>query len=314
MDFLASSMVIQPGAANPDGFTPGVTLNAGTGEITVVGNTGAINDLSFDDAQIRVFPGGTGTAANPFQVTKNTSANGESTSTRLISFDSLGNQVEVRVSMTLVARGGGTPGTTWRYDISSVDDNDGDSRITSGTVQFDGDGHLSTTTPVSISIDRSLNAGAESPLTFDLSFSSVTAGNTGSATSNMSVLNVDGSAMGELSGYGIGADGIISGTFSNGLVRVLGQIPLANFANVEGLVDNGGTLFGVGVDSGEPIVAQPGEFGTGGITSGALELSNVDLASEFINMITASTGYSAASRVISTTDQLMQQLLVIGRG
>lgn len=314
MDFLASSMVIQPGAANPNGYTPGVTLDTGTGEITVVGNTGALNDLSFDDAQIQVFPGGTGTAATPFQVTKNTSADGESTRTNFIVYDSLGNEVNVSITMTLVARGGATPGTTWRYDTSSTDDNDGDPRISSGTIQFDADGHLTTTTPVTLDIDRSQFAGADSPLTFDLSFSGVSAGNTGSTTSSMSLLSADGSAMGELSGYGIGADGIINGTFSNGLVRVLGQIPVANFTNVEGLVDNGGNLFSVGVDSGEAVIAQPGQFGTGGITSGALELSNVDLAAEFINMITASTGYSASSRVISTTDQLMQQLLVIGRG
>jgi flagellar hook protein FlgE len=183
-------------------------------------------------------------------------------------------------------------------------------------LQFDGNGHLSTTTPVAVSIDRSSIAGAVSPLNFNLSFDSMTALGDGQAasTSTMSLLSSDGSAMGELSGYGIGADGMINGTFSNGLVRVLGQIPVANFTNIEGLVDNGGNLFSVGVNSGAAIVAEPGKFGTGTITSGALELSNVDLAQEFINLITASTGYSASSRVITTTDQLMQQLLVIGRG
>lgn len=312
MDFLAQSLLIEEGVTNPDTLVTGVTLNAGTGEITIVGNTGELNDIGMDDAEIEVLNGGTTTT--PFQVTKNTSADGESTRTSFNVFDSLGNPVSVSITMTLISRGGATPGTTWRYDISSADDNDGDPRISSGTLQFDADGHLSTTTPVTVGIDRSQFAGADSPLTFDLSFASVTAGNSGSITSNMSVLNSDGSAMGELSGYGIGSDGIISGTFSNGLIRTLGQIPVVNFANVEGLVDAGGNLFGVGVDSGEPVIAQPGQFGTGGITSGALELSNVDLAAEFINMITASTGYSASSRVISTTDQLMQQLLVIGRG
>lgn len=316
MDFMAQTLTIQPGAANPNGFTPGVTLNAGTGEISVVGNTGELNDLTFDDAQIQVYPGGSGTAATPFQVTKNTSADGESARTNFVVYDSLGNTVNVSVTMTLVARGGGTPGTTWRYDISSTDDNDGDPRVSTGTMQFDDQGHLTDTTPVSVSIDRTSVAGADSPLVFDLSFESMTALGDGQAasTSTISKLSSDGSAMGELSGYSIGDDGIISGTFSNGLIRVLGQIPVVNFTSPEGLVDNGGNLFSVGADSGSPVVTEPGKMGTGGISSGALELSNVDLAAEFINLITASTGYSASSRVITTTDQLMQQLLVIGRG
>ncbi|MDP1662183.1 MAG: flagellar hook-basal body complex protein, partial [Phycisphaerales bacterium] len=301
--------------ANPNGFTPGVTLNAGTGEVTVVGNTGALNDISIADANIRVYPGGTGTAATPFTVTKNTSADGESARTNFVVYDSLGNAVNVGVTMTLVARGGGTPGTTWRYDVSSVDDNDGDPRISSGTMQFDENGHLSTSTPLSVSIDRTSIAGAASPLTFDLSFAAMTALGDGqtASSSTMSKLSGNGSAMGELSGFSIGNDGIISGSFNNGLVRVLGQVAVAGFANAEGLVDNGGNLFSVGADSGAAVVTEPGKMGTGSVTSGALELSNVDLAAEFINLITASTGYSAASRVITTTDQLMQQLLVIGR-
>jgi flagellar hook protein FlgE len=316
MDFLSQAMAIQPGAANPDGFTPGVTLNAGTGQITVVGNTGALNDLAFDDAQIQVLPGGTGTAANPFAVTKVVSADGDSARTNFIVYDSLGNEVQMKITMTLVARGGATPGTTWRYDVSSVDDNDGDQRISTGTIQFDDNGHLTTTTPLSVSVDRSAIAGADSPLTFDLSFAAMTALGDGQAASRstMSKLSSDGSALGELSSYSIGGDGTISGTFNNGLVRTLGQVALAGFANPEGLVDTGSNLFSVGADSGAPVVTEPGKMGTGQISSGALELSNVDLAAEFINLITASTGYSAASRVISTTDQLMQQLLVIGRG
>ncbi|HYD01228.1 MAG TPA: flagellar hook-basal body complex protein, partial [Phycisphaerales bacterium] len=106
MDFLSEAFNIQPTGANPNGFTPGVTLNAGTGEITVVGNTGTINDITFDDANLEVRPGGTGTAVTPFQVTKNTSADGESVRTRLTVYDSLGNAVDVSVAMTLVSRGG----------------------------------------------------------------------------------------------------------------------------------------------------------------------------------------------------------------
>ncbi|MHC5003601.1 MAG: flagellar basal body rod C-terminal domain-containing protein, partial [Planctomycetota bacterium] len=66
-------------------------------------------------------------------------------------------------------------------------------------------------------------------------------------------------------------------------------------------------------NSGEPLLTSPLDFGSGRLIGGALELSNVDLSQEFINMILASTGYSAASRVITTTDELIDQLLLLGR-
>ena len=88
---------------------------------------------------------------------------------------------------------------------------------------------------------------------------------------------------------------------------------LATFANPEGLVDSGNSLFSAGADSGTATVTAPGTFGAGQIVGGALELSNVDLGEEFIKLILSSTGYSASSRVIKTTEDLMQQLLVLGR-
>ncbi|MFY7895440.1 MAG: flagellar hook-basal body complex protein, partial [Phycisphaerales bacterium] len=99
----------------------------------------------------------------------------------------------------------------------------------------------------------------------------------------------------------------------NGLIRTLGQVALATFTNTEGLVDEGGNLFLAGANSGTPVITTPGQMGAGFITAGALELSNVDIGEEFIKMILTSTGYSANSRVIRTADELMQQLLVLGR-
>ena len=88
---------------------------------------------------------------------------------------------------------------------------------------------------------------------------------------------------------------------------------MADFTNPEGLVDVGTNYFRVGPNSGSPVLATPGQFGTGRLIGGALELSNVDLSQEFINMIMASTGYSAAGRVITTTDELIDQLLLLAR-
>ena len=78
-------------------------------------------------------------------------------------------------------------------------------------------------------------------------------------------------------------------------------------------MDAGNNLFRVGPNSGTALITPPLEFGTGRLVGGALELSNVDLSQEFINMILTSTGYTASSRVITVTDELMDQLLLIAR-
>jgi flagellar hook protein FlgE len=119
----------------------------------------------------------------------------------------------------------------------------------------------------------------------------------------------DGSPLGTLNSYSIGADGTITGAFSNGKTQSLGQIAIATFDNPNGLVDNGGNKFTEGPNSGLAVVAAPLTLGGGAIRSGALEASNVDISKEFINMILSSTGFSASSRVISTSDQLITELL-----
>ena len=84
---------------------------------------------------------------------------------------------------------------------------------------------------------------------------------------------------------------------------------VATFANNQGLIDRGGNQYISGSNSGVPIVAAPQELGAGQVRSGALEQSNVDLSKEFVNLIISSTGFSAASRVITTSDQLITELL-----
>ena len=89
----------------------------------------------------------------------------------------------------------------------------------------------------------------------------------------------------------------------------MGQVAVANFNNPEGLDDQGGNNFTAGANSGVPVLTTAGSLGAGQIRSGALEQSNVDLSKEFINLITASTGFSAASKVITTSDQMLTELL-----
>ena len=208
----------------------------------------------------------------------------------------------------------GNTGTTWRYYAESADDSDIALQIATGTVDFDTRGQLATTEPISVAIDRT-NSGADTPLAISIRLrdgqDNVTA--LADTSSAVAATSRDGVPIGTLTSFGVGADGTITGSFSNGMTRTLGRVALANFTNDGGLVDAGPNLFRVGPNSGSPVVTGPGNLGAGRIAGGSLELSNVDIAEEFINLIVAQTGYSASSRVIQTTNDLFQQLLVLAR-
>jgi flagellar hook protein FlgE len=298
--------------ANPDGSTPGAALNATTGVISIVSNTGVSNNIDIKQANI-VLGGGSGPATTPFGVTTPQTADGESVLTSMVAFDSLGTPLTINLRMTLESKQGGN-GTTWRYFAESPQNLGVNKLIGTGTMSFDSSGRVTGNPSVALSVDRT-GSGAVTPMSFELSFSGSTAGVTAlsSQVSSLAALAQDGSALGTLQGFSVGQDGKITGTFSNGLTRTLGQVALATFTNPEGLLETGGNTYATAPNSGEPLITTPLELGTGKVVGGALELSNVDLSQEFVNLILASTGYSAASRIITTTDQLMQQLLAIGR-
>jgi flagellar hook protein FlgE len=125
--------------------------------------------------------------------------------------------------------------------------------------------------------------------------------------------NIDGSTSGTLSSYSISSSGEIVGVFSSGLKQTLGQVALANFSNVNGLEKIGDSMFRTTVNSG---LAQVGTAGTGGLglmSSGSLEMSNVDLAQEFTNLVIAQRGFQANSKVITTSDEILQELVNLKR-
>jgi flagellar hook protein FlgE len=127
------------------------------------------------------------------------------------------------------------------------------------------------------------------------------------------VSNSDGSGAGVLSSYTVSNTGQIVGVFSNGLKETLGQLALANFNNVNGLEKIGDSMFRSTVNSGLAQVGPAGSQGLGLITSGALEMSNVDLAQEFTNLVIAQRGFQANSRVITTSDEILQELVNLKR-
>jgi flagellar hook protein FlgE len=238
-------------------------------------------------------------------------ADGESSHTTFIVYDSLGTPLTLDVTMVLEQKT--SAGTTWRFYATAADDTDTEFVIGTGLVNFDTDGQFIDSPQNGIVIDRQ-NSGAVSPLGIDLDFTRMNSlALDPSSGSTIFMSYQDGFSTGTLIDYSVGQDGTITGTFTNGLNQVLGQVALATFANNAGLLARSDNVYFVGPNSGEARISAPLTLGAGKISSGSLELSNVDLSREFINLITSSTAFSASSRVISTSDQLLQELLLIAR-
>src|SRR6266403_1552150 len=121
----------------------------------------------------------------------------------------------------------------------------------------------------------------------------------------------DGTSSGTLQNFNIGSDGTITGSFSNGKTATIGQIALASFADQQGLSHTGNNDFTPTLASGQPTVGGPGTGGLGSISGGALEQSNVDIASEFAALIVAQRSYEANARVVTTFDQVAQATIAL---
>ncbi len=124
---------------------------------------------------------------------------------------------------------------------------------------------------------------------------------------------VDGSVFGDLAGVDIDASGLVQARFNNGVVRPVFQLPIATFLNPDGLVTRSGGAYGISGDSGPFTLKQAGVGGAGSIDSNALEASTVDLATEFTGLITTQRAYSAASKIITTADEMLDELIRIKR-
>jgi flagellar hook protein FlgE len=123
----------------------------------------------------------------------------------------------------------------------------------------------------------------------------------------------DGYPMGYLESFKIDQSGVITGVYSNGTNRAIGQVALAGFTNPGGLEKAGENTYEVSNNSGEARIDAAGIAGKGKIIAGALEMSNVDLAEQFTDMIVTQRGFQANSRTITTSDQMIQELLTLKR-
>ncbi|QBQ96344.1 flagellar hook protein FlgE [Paraburkholderia pallida] len=129
------------------------------------------------------------------------------------------------------------------------------------------------------------------------------------STNGVNNLTQDGYASGTLSNFSIGSDGSITGNYSNGQTKTLGQVVLANFNNPNGLENLGGNQFQETAASGVPQVSTPGSTNHGSLTGGAVESSNVDLTNQLVDLITAQRNYQANAQTIKTQQTVDQTLL-----
>ncbi len=135
-------------------------------------------------------------------------------------------------------------------------------------------------------------------------------GLTSSAATTTAVLSAqDGYSSGVLQKISVGSDGVITGSFSNGTNQALAQVALADFNNPEGVANNGDNMFTSSANSGDPVIGYAGKTTSSTIAGGTLEMSNVDLASEFTNMIVTQRGFEANGKMITTSDQMLQDLV-----
>ncbi len=192
---------------------------------------------------------------------------------------------------------------------------DGATNVTLGggasqALTFDTSGVLTApVAPIAVSVDLATidpTLGATSPLDFTLDLGQSTQFGTNFGVNS---LTQDGYSSGRLAGFALSADGIISGNYTNGEARTLGQVVLANFTNPQGLSSLGDNVWSETPDSGQPLVGPPQTGTLGTLQSSAVEDSNVDLTTELVNMITAQRTYQANAKTIETQDAVLQTLV-----
>jgi flagellar hook protein FlgE len=290
--------------------------------------SGILGDLQVGSATAPAKPtdnitvrGNLNATAKPTQATWNaTKAKDTSNfSTSMVVYDSLGKPVQLDIYFCMDTVG------NWKYHAITDGANltggtaGTASEVASGTLTFDTEGKLvSNVADTGLTFDP-INATPAQPLTF--SFGTGTAdGGTGldgltqyAADSAMSFVTQAGFASGSLNRLSITSDGKITGGFTNGQSRVLGQLVLGNFKAPDQLSRKGGSLYEETPQSGPGTLGTPATADRGSVTAGTLEQSNVDIAQEFINMIAAQRTFEANSKTLTTADQLLSDLMTIRR-
>ena len=213
---------------------------------------------------------------------------------------------EHQLTLTLTEAASGNP-NEWDWSVAGAA---GTTMAGSGTLVFDiADGTLSSGSPGAITVTPPASSGIPAfPIDLDFGGMSQLA-----VEMQVNASSQNGFTPGSLSSFSVGSDGMIIGLYTNGLTRNLGLISTAIFPNANGLERLGNNLWRNTNNSGVPVVGAPRSGGRGSINSGFLEQSNVDIGNEFTDLIITQRGFQANTKVVTTVDEMMQDLINMKR-
>jgi flagellar hook protein FlgE len=250
-------------------------------------------------------------ATQSVQLTGNLDASAEAGTEHTVSvtaYDTAGDPYSFKVTLTSLGDGG------WTWKVA------GEGGVVAptegGAVAFDGEGKVSSLTYPGGAGELSVTLadGDKTKITFDVDGTDGKKGLTARAgTTTATVASQDGRQAGDLINVLVGEDGVIQGVYSNGVTTPLAKIALATFTNPDSLVRAGDNVFEESAASGSARIGQSGTTTTSVVIAGALESSNVDITSEFADMIVTQRGFQANSRVITAADDMLSELINLWR-
>jgi flagellar hook protein FlgE len=301
---------------NPDGlYVQGYTVSSIAADDTVT--LGPIENINVP-GESTAPPQATTTSTLDINLDAGAAVNDTYSSTQTI-YDSLGNGIPLTLTFTKTAT------NAWTADVSvptgTVNDPTTDISITNADLTFDGSGNLLLPgVDPSITLTNLNNGAADmsgiNAINWDLFDSAGTTNGdllqyAGASTTSFNTQ--DGYAAGNLRGVSVDEKGFVTGVYSNGQLTPLYQVVLAEFPSYFGLSKMGGNLYAESRASGQAMTGVPLSGSLGSISPSAIEMSNVDLAQEFVKMITTQRAFQANSRVITTSDEILQELISLKR-
>ncbi len=316
-----NGFVVNPGGQRLQGYlyTTAGTATSGLGDI----NISSLNSAPTPTANVDMTANLDSRAVIPAAFDVNDPNGTSNFSSSVTAYDSLGNGHVVNLYFRKSAEA--ATGNTWEWKavVGAADSETGNAEVQAeGTLNFNSNGELNTEVTLASptgGFDFNGSAAQNQVIAFEFG-TSIAEGGSGldgttqfGATSATIFQTQNGYSSGSLKSITVSADGKLTGVFTNGQTRIVSQIALAKFLSTSELTKMGRNLYAESTKSGQPIISVPGTSGTGTVLSSTLEQSNVDLAEEFVKMIMSQRGFQANSRMISTSDELMMEVVNLKR-
>ncbi len=223
-------------------------------------------------------------------------------------YDALGNDYKISVEFWKIDAP--ADGTVWNWRINTGSPNF-TADIVPQEITFTPEGIIDTGKgPIEVEFEPDVDTSGTGTFTVDFDFSKLTAF---AADNSVKPQSVDGYTSGSLVTFSVGSDGILTGIYDNGQQQSLGLMAISGFENPAGLQKVGDNMYIPTTNSGEYKAVKAGTSGVGTLNPGTLEMSNVDLSKEFTEMIITQRGFQANSRIITTSDEMLQELVSLKR-